>query len=256
MTKAIVILIIALLSVSMLFSASTIPNVRAEQQYTLTVKVEDETTFGPITGANVTISGLINQSETTGADGTVVFRVISGTYTVVAYAPVYLLSTPQTVPMVGDTVLTIMYGHTKAFFTFQPSWPKANKSMLFNASLCSSSGIITNYGWDFGDDTHGTNVTTNHTYLKPGQYQVSLTVTSTVGAATYTQAITVYATNNPPIVIYAVIIAAPLILFPLLLFLFFHNRKYYVVIQVRVPPKHPHCPGNDSDCDNCKLTPC
>lgn len=45
-----------------------------------------------------------------------------------------------------------------------------------------SDGTIAGYAWDFGDGSHGTGVTTSHTYDEGGTYEVTLTVTDDDGA--------------------------------------------------------------------------
>ena len=54
-------------------------------------------------------------------------------------------------------------------------------------------GSIASYSWDFGDGSPaGSGVTPQHTYAAPGNYQVTLTVTSNQGAtSSVTQAVTV-----------------------------------------------------------------
>jgi hypothetical protein len=44
-------------------------------------------------------------------------------------------------------------------------------------------GKILHYQWDFGDGAHETGMTTSHTYLSAGRYEVTLTVTDDRGAA-------------------------------------------------------------------------
>lgn len=57
-------------------------------------------------------------------------------------------------------------------------------------------GKIESYGWDLGDDTTRTGSTVNHTYTRPGQYIVKLTVTNSLGLKNTAQA-TVIATRRP-----------------------------------------------------------
>jgi PKD repeat protein len=61
---------------------------------------------------------------------------------------------------------------------------------------------IVSYGWDFGDETIGTGVATNHTYDNPGLYIVTLTVIDLNGKEGYdTVAITVNEPEAPTAVI-------------------------------------------------------
>lgn len=52
----------------------------------------------------------------------------------------------------------------------------------FNASSSTiSAGSNTAYNWNYGDASNGTGITSNHSYVNPGIYTVSLTVTSSKG---------------------------------------------------------------------------
>jgi serine protease len=54
----------------------------------------------------------------------------------------------------------------------------------FNASGSSDSdGQISSYSWDFGDGVSASGVTSNHTYLRPGDYDITLTVVDDNGAS-------------------------------------------------------------------------
>lgn len=81
--------------------------------------------------------------------------------------------------------------YVAAAFTFNPSNPQPHENIFFNATLSSSSSPITEYFWDFGDETNDTGVTLYHNYTTAGSYLVSLNVTSADGSATMTQNITV-----------------------------------------------------------------
>ena len=61
-------------------------------------------------------------------------------------------------------------------------------------------GIITDYLWDFGDDTFGSGSSTDHTYSTAGTYPVTLTVTDNRGGTNTTSAdvIVVDPPNVPP----------------------------------------------------------
>lgn len=55
-------------------------------------------------------------------------------------------------------------------------------TVAFDASWSFDMGSgIASYGWDFGDGSTGTGMTTNHTYNNPGTYIVTLTVTDFYG---------------------------------------------------------------------------
>ncbi len=71
-----------------------------------------------------------------------------------------------------------------ANYTYTPLNPVVNQSITFNASSSwtfDPDAAIISYDWSFGDGTNGTGVITNHTYLSPGNYTVSLEVTDSDG---------------------------------------------------------------------------
>ena len=60
-------------------------------------------------------------------------------------------------------------------------------------------GTIASYAWNFGDTTTGSGASPTHTYVQPGSYVVSLTVTDNRGGTnTVTHSVTVVATNVAP----------------------------------------------------------
>jgi hypothetical protein len=223
------------------------------KSHTLAIRILEEKHSSPIANATVSISGPITESRLSGSDGLVVFSNIpEGTYSVVAHAPNYAVRSSQSISLTGNTTIILLFSTTKAVYDYSPLIIPAKTNVFFNASASNSSGVITGYNWDFGDNTTGNNVTTNHIFTKPGKYSVMLTVTSTVGVATYTQVLTVGEEENnytPLLLLFPI---------PFIIFLLYRRRKYYVVIQARVPPnlKHDRCPGDNSECENCDLTPC
>ena len=224
------------------------------ERYTITFRILEEENGLPIANATVSIRGPVTESRVSGSDGVAIFTDIPvGTYSVTATAPDYAVKSSQSIILNTDTTIILLFSTTKAFFEYTPSIITPKTIVHFNASQSNSSGVITAYEWDFGDNHTGTNITTTHMFAKPGQYSASLTVKSTVGIATYTQIITV----NPSDYNYY----TPLLVFvpiPLIILLLYRRRKYYIVIQARIPPhrKHSRCPGDDTECENCKLTPC
>jgi parallel beta-helix repeat protein len=62
----------------------------------------------------------------------------------------------------------------------------AGDSISFNTSSSDSDGSITNYTWDFGDDTTDYTAAPSHNYLKSGLYTVNLTVTDDDGYTNFT----------------------------------------------------------------------
>jgi gliding motility-associated-like protein len=72
-------------------------------------------------------------------------------------------------------------------------------SQFFNQSVIAGGGVL-NCSWDFGDGNSSTDQNPTHTYLAPGNYNVTLTVTSQFGCSNViTQAFTIYA---PPVAAY------------------------------------------------------
>ncbi|PKP60125.1 MAG: hypothetical protein CVT89_00445 [Candidatus Altiarchaeales archaeon HGW-Altiarchaeales-2] len=70
----------------------------------------------------------------------------------------------------------------------------------FNASESYvDNGSIVSYGWDFGDGTNGSGITTSHTYTVENTYTVKLTVTGDTGRKG-TDFATVYVQGSPPVV--------------------------------------------------------
>ena len=77
-----------------------------------------------------------------------------------------------------------------------------NNSIIFNDSSYTSTGTITSWFWDFGDSTTSTQQNPVHTYILPGNYNVTLTVTTSFGCIdTYNTIVT----NNQPVASFSVI---------------------------------------------------
>ena len=98
----------------------------------------------------------------------------------------------------------------------------ANTSVSFDASASyDPDGAIVGYEWDFGDETKGTDMTTTHTYTKPGTYIVTLSVRDdegNIGTDTMTVTITVRETFPLPlkfVLVIAVVLVALLFMWRL-----------------------------------------
>jgi hypothetical protein len=64
-----------------------------------------------------------------------------------------------------------------AEFSFSPEHPVVGQRVTFDASHSyDPDGDIVSYVWDFGDETAGSGMTSNHVYSWPGLFNVSLTV--------------------------------------------------------------------------------
>jgi len=87
-------------------------------------------------------------------------------------------------------------------FTESPKTVYTGEIITFNASdSYDPDGNITNYFWDFGDETNTTGIIVNHAYVDDGVYTVTLTVTDDDGeTATKSTAKTV--SNRPPIALF------------------------------------------------------
>jgi len=111
----------------------------------------------------------------------------AGTYavTVVATDSFGATGSASTVIVVGAA--------TTASFTFSPDTPAVNTAVSFDATASTSSSTITNYAWNFGDNSSGSGVRTTHTYTIAGTYTVTLTVTdSSNNSATTSRQITIH----------------------------------------------------------------
>ncbi len=65
-----------------------------------------------------------------------------------------------------------------AVFSFQPQRPKTGTMITFNASasILVASDEEATFEWNFGDGEKGLGIVAQHTYSKPGDYQVTLTI--------------------------------------------------------------------------------
>jgi PKD repeat protein len=225
----------------------------------LTVTVLNEYNKVPIVDANVSISGPTNLLLVTDANGTVTFTNIpTGTYQVLTSAAEYPNQQAHTITLSGDQQILVLFGYTRAIFTYTPSNVTVNQPVAFNASQSETSGNMTKFNWDFGDNTTGTGMYVNHTYTNPGTFQVTLSAISTHGRATYTLFVPVPQNPSPTPWPFPWILLVIPFLIPIPIILAWRRRRYYVVIQARLPPeqKNAHCPGDGTKCENCKLTPC
>jgi len=67
-------------------------------------------------------------------------------------------------------------GTLAAVFSFSPTGPNPGQAVNFDASASTGSPAL--YSWTFGDGSNDTGKTASHTYLKAGNYVVTLTVTA------------------------------------------------------------------------------
>lgn len=79
--------------------------------------------------------------------------------------------------------VTILNVPPVANITLGPGPYYSNKAISFSGgSSTDSDGEIKNYTWDFGDEKTETGKDVSHTYLKPGNYTITLTVRDDDGA--------------------------------------------------------------------------
>jgi PKD repeat protein len=256
MAKRITFLMVTFFIIAAIVCVLSLPECAAAGS-SLTVTVKNQLTSAPIVGANVSISGPVEQLKVTGASGVVVFVDIpAGSYQILTSAKEYPNIVSQTIQVGENTNILVLFSYTRAYFTYSPYPAFANRTVTFDASMSNSTGNLIKYAWDFGDNATGTGVTPTHTFTHTGSYKVLLTVTSTVGTATYSRIVVVTAENPEPLPYLWILLIIPF--FFLIPFLFYRRRRYCVVIQARISPTpcHLHCPGDGTNCDDCKVTPC
>jgi PKD repeat protein len=154
-----------------------------------------------------------------------------GNATLSVYEPTFADSNQYTFFMTkyGDIVITNTDYTSESFtatinsaksppvssFTFRPPSPKANQTIVFDASSSyDPDGEIVSYIWDFGDNaTQTTNVTVvSHAYIKNGLYLVNLTLVDTDSLNnTLSQAILV---GSPPIANFTYSVVNPPYIYP------------------------------------------
>jgi parallel beta-helix repeat protein len=98
-----------------------------------------------------------------------------------------------------------------------PYTGKTDKTIMFNgANSTDIDGTITNYTWQFGDDSFGYGEYAFHSYSKPGSYLISLTVTDDDGESHADQSSAVIKKNedaSPGFEILLVLIGCSFIIF-------------------------------------------
>lgn len=84
--------------------------------------------------------------------------------------------------------ITVLNRAPEALFEVSPDLTgDARTVFVFNASGSSDmDGAVSTHSWDFGDNGTGSGVTVNHTYSRPGNYTVGLTIEDDDGASANT----------------------------------------------------------------------
>jgi endonuclease YncB( thermonuclease family) len=89
-----------------------------------------------------------------------------------------------------------------ASFSFTPTGPEPGDEITFDASQSlDTDGVLTNFGWNFGDGNSGTGMSATHTYDSNGIFAVTLSVTDDRGSVDTTArniAVGDTSTSEPP----------------------------------------------------------
>lgn len=132
------------------------------------------------------VAGPQSGSLTLNSDGNFIYTPAANTYGSDWFT--YRISDGQ-YASTATVFLTITSVNDAPVATFTTTIGK-NRTVSFDAS--SSTDIdssITNYQWNFGDGTTGSNAFASHTYKRNGTYTVTLTITDSFGASTTTSRI-------------------------------------------------------------------
>jgi len=105
----------------------------------------------------------------------------------------------------NSATLTVVPGQQEpptASFTTTPTTGAAPLLVSVDATASSDpDGTIVSYGWDFGDSSTGTGVTTSHTYATANTYVITLTVTDDVGATGTTTSTVIVTTPGSSLIL-------------------------------------------------------
>ena len=98
----------------------------------------------------------------------------------------------------GDGIVDSILSSPVVNITYYPPFVVVNKTITFNGSSSyDSDGYIASWSWDFGDDNNSMDIVTNHTYLNPGIYFVTLTITDNNDLTNMIQKIIVVSSKLP-----------------------------------------------------------
>jgi PKD repeat protein len=163
---------------SMLVPSFVVPALNVGDQGVFTAKVVDAS------GADATRQ-VVSFQWTFGDGGTASGQSVTHTFTQIGTFPVTLTIT-DALGSTNFTTQSITIGQGQlptATFVASPASATPSQQIFFNASSSTAAPghSILVYAWDFGDGSPGSGVTTSHSYLKAGSYEVVLQVTDDAG---------------------------------------------------------------------------
>lgn len=118
----------------------------------------------------------------------------AGTYTVTVIINTYDSSSAGITNICTDTGTGVVTINSSPCASTVASQSNGSGSYTFTANNPAGTSGMT-YSWDFGDNTSGSGNPVTHTYSTPGYFTVTLT--STGGGCTYTNATTIYSNVMP-----------------------------------------------------------
>jgi PKD repeat protein len=112
---------------------------------------------------------------------------------------------------VGELAVKVAaYAPPRGDFTVVDAHPRPNIPVRFRDASTATGSTVTGWSWDFGDGATSTDADPSHTYLRPGLYQVRLTVTDAEGQEGPAEDQTVAVANDPPTALAALLSPKPL----------------------------------------------
>jgi PKD repeat protein len=159
-----------------------------------TVAFDGTASSDPNTGQTITSYAWSFGDGTTATGATASHAFTAGTYTV----QLTVTDKAGLSASVTHTITVTDESPTAAFTA--PSGVHTGTPASFDATASSDpDGSITSYAWSFGDGGSGSGRTASHTYLAPGTFTVTLTVTDSSGQkATISRAVAVVAVCEVP----------------------------------------------------------
>jgi PKD repeat protein len=115
---------------------------------------------------------------------------------IIALVPSGVILPPADTPTASFVVTpTPVSLNVAASYDASASCPGAGNAV---GCLPSSSAVITNYSWNFGDGTTASGKTVNHTFSTVGTFNVTLTITNDRGLMASTTQLVTVSTTSPP----------------------------------------------------------